>query len=91
LRKTPEAMKQKNVNYSKKLEQWSNETFNAGKEIEAMKRLMLHCIASKLYRFLVLVPSFAHLMQNTIIFLRIRWSDSKDKDCRQADFENMHL
>jgi hypothetical protein len=29
--------------------------FNAGKEIEAMKRLMLHCVASSLYRFIAFV------------------------------------
>ncbi len=32
-------MKQWNVNYGKKLKQWSDEAFNTGKEIEAMKRL----------------------------------------------------
>jgi hypothetical protein len=31
-----------NVNYGKKLKQWTNEVFNAGKEIEAMKWLTLH-------------------------------------------------
>jgi hypothetical protein len=45
-----EAMKQWNVKYGKKLKQWSDEAFNAGKEIEAMKRLTLHCIASSLHR-----------------------------------------
>jgi uncharacterized membrane protein len=35
-----------NINYGKKLKQWSNEAFNAGKETEAMKRLTLHRIAS---------------------------------------------
>jgi hypothetical protein len=37
--------------------------FNAGKEIEAMKRLTLHHIASSLYRFiasLLLLPSFVY-------------------------------
>ncbi len=38
---------------AKKLKQWSDEAFNAGKETEAMKRLTLHRIASSL-----LVPSF---------------------------------
>jgi hypothetical protein len=33
----------------KKLKQWSNEAFNAGKEIEAMKRLRLYRIASSLH------------------------------------------
>ncbi len=37
------------VNYGKKLMQWSDEAFNAGKEIEAMKRLTLHRIASSLH------------------------------------------
>jgi hypothetical protein len=35
------------------MKQWSYEAFNAGKEIEAMKHLMLHRIASSL-----LLPSF---------------------------------
>jgi hypothetical protein len=47
-----EAMKRWNVKYGKKLEQWSDEAFNAGKEIEAMKRLTLHRIASSLHRFI---------------------------------------
>ncbi len=51
-RQIREAMKQLNINYGKKLKQWSNEAFNAGKEIEAMKHLMLHCIASLLHRFI---------------------------------------
>ncbi len=58
-RQIREAMKQWNVNYGKKLKQWSDEAFNAGKEIEAMKRLTLHCItslhhfiASSLHRFI---------------------------------------
>ncbi len=50
-----EAMKQWNIKYGKKLKQWSDEVFNAGKEIEAMKRLRLHRIAS-----LLLVPSFGY-------------------------------
>jgi hypothetical protein len=29
--------------------------FNSGKEIEAMKHLTLHCIASSLYRFITSV------------------------------------
>jgi hypothetical protein len=45
-------MKRWNVNYGKKLKQWSNEAFNAGKETEAMKRLTLHRIASSLHRFI---------------------------------------
>ncbi len=45
-----EAMK---VDYGKKLKQWSDEAFNVGTEIEAMKRLTLHRIASSL-----LLPSF---------------------------------
>ncbi len=45
-----EAIKSLNVNYGKKLKQWSDEAFNAGKEIEAIK---LHRIASSL-----LLPSF---------------------------------
>ncbi len=36
-----EAVKRWNVNYGKKLKQWSDEAFNAGKEIEAMKGLTL--------------------------------------------------
>ncbi len=39
-----EAMKRWNVDYGKKLKQWSDEAFNTGIEIEAMKRLMLHRI-----------------------------------------------
>ncbi len=52
LRQILEAMKRYNVNYGKKLKQWSNEAFNAGKEIKAMKRLTLHRIASSLLRFI---------------------------------------
>ncbi len=37
---------------AKKLKQWSKKAFNAGKEIEAMKRLTVHHIASSLYRFI---------------------------------------
>ena len=48
-----EAMKRWNRYCGKKLKQWSDEAFNTGKEIEAMKRLTLHHIASSL-----LVPSF---------------------------------
>jgi hypothetical protein len=50
-----------NVNHGKKLMQWSDEALNAGKEIEAMKRLTLHRIASSLHRFIapVLLPIFA--------------------------------
>jgi hypothetical protein len=46
-----EAMKRWNVDYGKKLKQWSDEGFNAGIEIEAMKRLTLHRIASS-HRFI---------------------------------------
>ncbi len=46
-----EAIKWWNVNYGKKLKQWSDEAFNAGKEIEAMKHLTLHRIASSLHHF----------------------------------------
>ncbi len=52
-RQIREAMKRWNVNYGKKLKQCSNEAFNAGKEIEAMKRLTLHRITA-----LLLLPSF---------------------------------
>jgi hypothetical protein len=43
--------------FVKALRQWrqgSGEAFNAGKKIEAMKRLTLHHIASSLYRFIAL-------------------------------------
>ncbi len=30
-----------NINFTKKWKQWSDEAFNAGKEIEAMKRLTM--------------------------------------------------
>jgi hypothetical protein len=33
----------------------SDEAFNAGKDIEAMKHKTLHCIASPLYRFIAAV------------------------------------
>jgi hypothetical protein len=46
-----EAMKRWNRYYSKKLKQWRDEAFNAGKEIEALKRLTLHWIALSLHRF----------------------------------------
>jgi hypothetical protein len=51
-----EVMKRWNVNYGKKLKQWSDEAFNIGKEIKAMKRLTLHRIASSL-----LVLSFVYI------------------------------
>ncbi len=43
-----EAMKRWNINYGKKLKQWSDQAFNADKDIEAMKRLTQsnHFIAS---------------------------------------------
>jgi hypothetical protein len=45
-------MKRENVNYGKKLKQWSDKALNAGKEIEAMKGLMLHrFIPLSLHRF----------------------------------------
>ncbi len=53
-RQIQEAKKRWNGNYGKNLKQWSDEAFNAGKEIEAMKHLMLHRIASSL-----LLPSIA--------------------------------
>jgi hypothetical protein len=46
-----EAMKRWNHYYGKKLKQWSDEAFNAGKEIETMRRLTLHHITSSLHRF----------------------------------------
>jgi hypothetical protein len=46
-------MKRQNVYYGKILKQQSDEAYNADKEIEAMKHLMLHHIAAAL-----LVPSF---------------------------------
>jgi hypothetical protein len=45
-------MKEENINYSKKCEHLCNEALIAGKEIEAMKCLMLHRIASLLYCFI---------------------------------------
>ncbi len=57
-------MKRWNVNYDKKLKRWSNEAFNAGKRIEAMKRLTLHRIASSLHCFIassLLLPSFGNI------------------------------
>jgi hypothetical protein len=51
-RQIREAMKRWNVKYDKKLKQWSDEAFNAGKKSEAMKRLTLHRIASSLHRFI---------------------------------------
>jgi hypothetical protein len=49
----------------------SNEAFNAGKEIEAMKRLMLYCIASSL-----LLPSFGPTQWSfaLVLVLIILWS-----------------
>jgi hypothetical protein len=46
--------------------QRSDETFNAGKEIEAMKRLMLYRIASSL-----LLPSFAKNHSNSRCYSEI--------------------
>jgi hypothetical protein len=56
-RQIREAMKRWNVKYGKKLKQWNDEAFNAGKTSEAMKRLTLHAslhrfIASLLHRFI---------------------------------------
>jgi hypothetical protein len=45
-------MKGENINYSKKCNHLCVEAVNAGKEIEAMKCLMLHRIASLLYCFI---------------------------------------
>jgi hypothetical protein len=41
-----------------KIKKWSDDAFNAGKEIEAMKRLTLHSITSSLHR---LIASIAQL------------------------------
>jgi hypothetical protein len=44
----------------KQLKRLSDEAFNAGKDIEAMKRLTLHRTASSLYRFIASkLPRFA--------------------------------
>ncbi len=48
----------------KKLQQWSDEAFNAGKEIEAMKRVTLHCNASSL-----LVPIFVYKLDSFWLIL----------------------
>ncbi len=60
-RQIQEAMKRYNVSYGKKLKRRSDEAFNAGKDIEEMKRLTLHCIASSL-----LLPSFGHRVRFSI-------------------------
>jgi hypothetical protein len=63
-RQIQEALKRWNFNYDKKLKQWSDEAFNAGKEIEVMKHLPLHRIAS-LHRFIassLLLPSFGDIL-----------------------------
>ncbi len=65
-----EAMKRWNVDYGKKLKQWSDDAFNAGIEIEAMERLTLHRIASSLHRFccpaliLTIHSTYLHLVDN---------------------------
>ncbi len=92
LRQIWEAMKRENVNYGKKLKQWSDEAFNASKEIEAMKRLTLHRIASSLHGFMassLLVPSFEWNMQiGQLLPTRsgenIESPDFQAKDCRIA-------
>ncbi len=63
-----------NVNYGKKLKRWSDEVFNASKEIEVMKRLTLHCfIASSL-----LLPSFAiEEVEDNLRFLEAHCGASK--------------
>jgi hypothetical protein len=53
-RQIREVMNREDVNYSKIFKQSSDEAFNTGKKIEAMKHLMLHRIASSL-----LLPSIA--------------------------------
>jgi hypothetical protein len=63
-RRIREVIKQWNVNFSKKLKQWSDETFNAGKEIEAMKRLTLHRIASSLHHFMASVAQLWSRVQS---------------------------
>jgi hypothetical protein len=57
-----EAMKRWNRYCGKKFKQWSDEAFNAGKEIEAMKRLTLHRISSSLHRFIA--SSANHTLNN---------------------------
>jgi uncharacterized membrane protein len=64
-----EAMKWQNVNYGKKLKRWSDEAFNAGKEIEAMKRLTLHRITSLLHCFITFVAQLC--LGETGIFLLV--------------------
>jgi hypothetical protein len=58
LRQIQEARKQYNNNYGKKLKQRSNEAFKMSKEIEVMKRLTLHRMASLLYCFIASVAHF---------------------------------
>jgi hypothetical protein len=77
-----EAMKRYNVNNGKKLVRRSGEAFNAGKEIEAMKRLTLHSIASSLHRFCC--PALTRsspfcLMEEKEFWL---WRERKDQERR---------
>jgi hypothetical protein len=87
-RQIREAMKRWNVNYGKKLKQWSDEAFNAGKEIEAMKRLTLHRIASSLHRFTALMPSFAILYFRLFIF---PWVDKHFRHINKIISSVFHL
>ncbi len=65
-----EAMKRWTVNYGKKLKQWSDdEAFNAGKEIEAMKRLTLLRIASSLHRFIASVAQLCSTVVTLVVIL----------------------
>jgi hypothetical protein len=57
-----EEMKRSNCNYGNKLEQRNDEAFNAGKEIEVMKRLTLHHIASSLHRCYASVAQLCSLV-----------------------------
>jgi hypothetical protein len=58
-----EVMKRWNINYGKKLIQWSNEAFNAGVETEAMKRLTLHHFIASL----LLLPSFGDILRTAVL------------------------
>ncbi len=70
-----------NVNYGKKFKHRSDEVFNADKEIEAMERLMLHRIASSLYRF---IASVAQLCCCGIVHF-VKFSSSNLKYAAQKE------
>jgi hypothetical protein len=68
-----EAMKRLNVNYGKKLKQWSNEAFNAGKEIEAMNCLTLHRFYCPALHIITAFKAITDITENLVIKTETPW------------------